>query len=159
MLTHNSEQVTPIFIRSFGYKVYRDGRVQNEDGSFRRHNINHKGYIQISVKVGGKWTTKHLHKWLYELFVGAVPKGCEVDHIDNDRANFSLDNLQLLTKSENNRKSYTSGNRDVSGIKNANAKLTQRQIDLIPTFLEHWTIAWVAEIYNVSHTCIRRYIK
>lgn len=42
-----------------------------------------------------------VHRLIYETFVGEVPKGMEVDHIDSNTLNNRLDNLQLLTSSKN----------------------------------------------------------
>jgi len=140
------------------YCVFESGAVMNTDGSYRKHNLNHKGYVQVSMKIDDLWTTRQLHKLLYELFVGSVPEGFEVDHIDNDRSNFKLDNLQLLTRRENRLKSYSSGNRDVSGVKNANSKLTQRQIDRIPhLLLDGYTQKDIAKAYGVSSSCINKH--
>lgn len=44
---------------------------------------------------------------VYAWHYGIVPEGMVVDHIDNNPFNNSLDNLQLLTDEENNRKRFT----------------------------------------------------
>lgn len=138
----------------YQYTVYEDGRIANPDGTLRNHNINSKGYVQVSVKIGNLWTTRHLHKLLYICFVGPIPEGYEVDHINNIRNDNRLSNLQLLTKSENNRKSYASGNRDVSGTKNANAKLTKNEVGIIKSSIE--TGITLAKRFSVSTSQISR---
>lgn len=47
----------------------------------------------------------YLHRVIWEAFYGPIPKGLVVDHIDGDRMNNSIDNLQLLTRAANSRKS------------------------------------------------------
>lgn len=42
-----------------------------------------------------------LHRLLYETFVELIPDGMELDHIDRDSFNNSLDNLRLATRSKN----------------------------------------------------------
>ena len=44
------------------------------------------------------------HRFLYAFYKGDIPDGYQVDHIDNDHLNNSLDNLQLLTQAENLKK-------------------------------------------------------
>lgn len=44
------------------------------------------------------------HQLLYIWYKGEVPAGYDVDHIDGNPLNNSLDNLQVLTRAENNRK-------------------------------------------------------
>lgn len=41
---------------------------------------------------------------LYTWFIGTVPAGMVVDHIDNNNMNESLDNYQLLTRGQNVKK-------------------------------------------------------
>lgn len=142
------------FTRYHGYTVYEDGAVCNPDGSARKLNKNQKGYIQISMKVDGKWTTRHQHKLMYTCFVGEVPDGFEVDHINNIRDDNRLTNFQLLSKSNNNKKSYSSGNRVVSGEANANSVLTDK--DVADIRISPLTGVALAKRYRVSATQISR---
>ena len=61
--------------------------------------------FQINYKGGSKaWP---LSRFIYAWFVGDIPDGdFVVDHIDNDPLNNQLNNLQLLTIEENNRKRF-----------------------------------------------------
>lgn len=43
---------------------------------------------------------KRMHVYVWEYYNGTIPKGYEVHHIDFDRSNNDISNLQLLTKSE-----------------------------------------------------------
>ena len=45
-------------------------------------------------------------RFVYECFKGNIPDDKEVDHIDNNKENNQIDNLQLLTHRENIRKSH-----------------------------------------------------
>lgn len=63
------------------------------------------GYFSVS------WRSKDrgrifsfLHRVIWELHNGPVPDGLEIDHIDADKSNNRIDNLQLLTRKENLRK-------------------------------------------------------
>lgn len=46
----------------------------------------------------------HRYVWLCEK--GAIPKGYEVHHIDHDKGNNDISNLELLTNSEHKKKHY-----------------------------------------------------
>ena len=48
-----------------------------------------------------KITTLTYHTFLYAWFIGEVPAGYDVDHIDGDTLNNDLNNLQILTREEN----------------------------------------------------------
>ena len=47
-----------------------------------------------------------LSRFLYAWFLGDIPEGMVVDHIDNDPFNNKLENLQLLTPEENLKKRF-----------------------------------------------------
>ncbi|HHA2400756.1 TPA: HNH endonuclease signature motif containing protein [Stenotrophomonas maltophilia] len=62
------------------------------------------GYIRvIHRRAGGSCTTWYAHRLVWEAVHGPVPKRMEVDHLDGDASNNRLDNLQLVTGSENRR--------------------------------------------------------
>ena len=63
-------------------------------------NITPTGYIRI--KVGGKLYLQHRYVW--EAKYGKVPDGHDIHHIDGNKQNNSLDNLELLTRTEHKRK-------------------------------------------------------
>ncbi|AXH72000.1 MAG: HNH endonuclease [Podoviridae sp. ctbj_2] len=73
--------------------------------------VNSKGYPYTNFYYEGRPHCHLAHTFVWRAFNGDIPEGFEVDHIDNDRMNFKLENLQLLSKSQNNQKAYDSGNR------------------------------------------------
>ena len=50
-----------------------------------------------------------LHRIMWETFVGEIPYGYEIDHIDNNRSNNALNNLQLVNHKQNIELSYKRG--------------------------------------------------
>jgi hypothetical protein len=46
------------------------------------------------------------HRIIYRTLVGEIPDGYEIDHIDDNRQNNSIDNLRLFTHSQNMKKAY-----------------------------------------------------
>lgn len=55
-------------------------------------------------------STQRMHRIVYELFVGPIPKGYEIDHIDTNMSNNRLDNLRLCTHNENMKNPLTVSN-------------------------------------------------
>lgn len=41
-----------------------------------------------------------MHRYVWEFHNGKIPRGCEVHHIDGDKANNAIENLQLMTRSD-----------------------------------------------------------
>ena len=59
------------------------------------------GYLRICVRLNKKQKNYLLHRFVYECFRGDIPPELQVDHIDNDKKNNCIDNLQLLTPAAN----------------------------------------------------------
>lgn len=53
----------------------------------------------FAVMVFGK--TTYLHRIIYEMFNGDIPDGFEIDHIDVNSLNNRLENLRLVTRTQN----------------------------------------------------------
>src|SRR5690606_36219206 len=59
------------------------------------------GYVSIKLWNNGKMKNKLRAHIIAETFIGEIPKGCIVDHIDCSRTNDWSTNLQIITTSEN----------------------------------------------------------
>lgn len=60
------------------------------------------GYYRITLYGdNGKKTTGQLHRFIYEAVYGPIPSGMEVNHIDEDKSNNSIFNLNLMTHKQN----------------------------------------------------------
>lgn len=61
-----------------------------------------KGYKSVRLyDLEHKGKTKRLHRLVWEAFNGEIPYGMQVNHIDENKANNALDNLNLMTNQEN----------------------------------------------------------
>ena len=94
-----------------GYTVFTDGKIWNKNGSNKSFKTNRKGYKFTNFYYNRGLHTHVVHRVIWVAWEGDIPDGYEIDHINNDRSDNRLENLQLLTKSQNNQKSYDSGNR------------------------------------------------
>jgi len=134
-----------------GYTVYADGSVyRNErvltrsDGVSRRHkggwvatrtrNTDKGkggGYVFIDLYVespaGNKVEHWLLHRLIATLFIGAQADK-EVNHIDGNRTNNALSNLEWVSHSENQMHAYRTGVRKDVGENNRRSKLTNSQV-------------------------------
>jgi hypothetical protein len=59
---------------------------------------NEKGYLKVATKYSK--STK-LHRLIWETFVGEIPDGYEIDHINGVRNDNRLENLKCVTHKEN----------------------------------------------------------
>lgn len=86
------------------YEVYDDGRVWSyKRNKFLKPKSNGKGYQQVCLTDNdgnAKWY--YLHRVVYESVSGApIPRGYEVNHIDERKDNNMRSNLELVTHKEN----------------------------------------------------------
>ena len=65
-----------------------------------------KGYLFFTISNKSESKQYSVHRYVYECFYGIIPKDKQVDHIDNNKINNNIKNLQLLSPKENKRKSY-----------------------------------------------------
>lgn len=111
-----------------GYGVDYEGNIYNKDGSLKSLKTNAKGYLFTNFYYNGKLRCHLAHSVVASAWIGECPEGYEVDHVDDNRTNNRVDNLQHLTKSQNNKKSYDAGNREfVHGDSNPNSNVRKVQ--------------------------------
>lgn len=62
-----------------------------------------RGYLVHEFRWGGvpSIIRKKLHRMVWEVFHGAIPKGMQIDHKNNNRSDCSLLNLRLATPRQN----------------------------------------------------------
>ena len=63
-----------------------------------------KYYGSTTLNGYKKIQQRAVSRLVYAAFVGPIPPGMDVDHIDSNRENNRVDNLQVLTRSDNLRK-------------------------------------------------------
>jgi hypothetical protein len=88
------------------YKVSNLGRVKSSLHSFKRvlkAGVDGKGYYTVALTKRGEAKTFKVHQLVAMAFLNHKPCGYElvVDHIDNNKLNNNLSNLQLISHQEN----------------------------------------------------------
>lgn len=93
----------------------------------RNHNLNHDGYPVVSVKTQKGWRSFGVARLIAMAFISNPNNLPEVDHIDFNRENFSIENLAWISHEENVRRSVPN-KPDMTGENNpnfGNRKLSQ----------------------------------
>ena len=71
----------------------------------RKVNYSNSGYGQFGLN-GKRF---YVHRLVYELFVGMIPKGLEINHINGKKSDNKDTNLELVTRSQNLSHAYKTG--------------------------------------------------
>ena len=102
------------------YEVSDLGRVRNARGSIRKCRISKHGYSRLNLSKNSKKRTFKVHQLVAMGFLGHVmgngTAGLVVDHIDNNKLNNRVDNLQLITNRENLSKDKSGGSSKYVGV-------------------------------------------
>lgn len=118
------------------------------------------GYTNYHLCKNGVRRYHRAHKMVWEAFRGPIPKGKELNHIDSDRANPALSNLELMTRSENAAYAFSHNGRPPTnnpspGSRNGSAKLTEADIPKIFAMREDGMYQYqIAETFGVSQPMI-----
>ena len=122
-----------------------------------------EGYLAVDIQRQQERSRFYLHRLIWTAFRGPIPSGLEVNHKDGDRANNSLDNLELVTRSANMLHCFEelspSLNR-VRGTEHHKAKLTPEDVRQIVSLHRSGTSQReLARQYGVSKNAIRLILK
>lgn len=68
-----------------------------------------RGYATLHCVINGKRTTTYVHRAIWTSFHGSIPTNMWINHIDGDKSNNRLENLEMVTPSENIRHAFRLG--------------------------------------------------
>lgn len=88
-----------------GYYVSSFGRIKGKRVGFRKLVKQRNGYYTLLINN----ENKHVHRLVVETFIGEIPKGMHVNHIDGNKTNNYVSNLEVVTPSENSRHAFQLG--------------------------------------------------
>ena len=92
------------------YWITPSGDVYKKDGTHMPEKPHHTGYPRVSVIKNGKSTSLNVHNLVAYTFKPIPSKLIPViDHVDVDKTNHSLDNLEFVGQAENVRRAYQEG--------------------------------------------------
>lgn len=144
------------FKESNDYIIYEDGRIYSLISNKNlRFGVNKDGYCRLNIT--GNSYLVHQLVWVY--FKGPVPRGYEIDHIDNNKLNNSIENLQLLTPKQNNDKMALLNRGSLN--KGFKAKMSEEKVRELRKLAseKQVSVAGLAKMFGVCRTTAVRIIK
>lgn len=85
-----------IIVEGHIYLISNNGAIQNDNGLILSGTLRN-GYVRYNLK--GKLYSAH--RLVYETFVGSIPQGMVIDHINGIKDDNRLENLRCISQSEN----------------------------------------------------------
>lgn len=145
-------------IENLDYEINSEGIVRRISTkrikkSFKRTD----GYIGIQLYLAkDKIKNYQLHRLIANTFIPNPESKQYVNHKDSNRENNLLNNLEWVTFEENVKHGYELGYASNKGSKNGFSVLTEDKVLEIRKRREDEKISYqkLAEIYNVSYSCI-----
>lgn len=111
MITDERVRVAWLPVRNFtDYEVSNTGIVRHASGAILKQYSSGAGYLKVGFHRNGTRVQRYVHRVVAEAFLG-LHDGMQVNHVDGDKHNNWLDNLEWVTKSQNEMHSrYVLGN-------------------------------------------------
>ena len=137
------------------FLINKNGEVKNTKTNHVYKNYVHSsGYVVLTLPMGkrGKVKTIRLHKALAETFIPNPNNYKVVHHKDEDKSNYSLNNLEWTTNKLNTTYYLQELHKDTPFFNNR--KLTKQDINFIKNNKGKISYSKLAELFNVSKTTI-----
>jgi len=85
-----------------GYDVSDDGLVYSRlTGRVLSPGWQTGGYLFVALRRDGRTHNRKVHALVAEAFIGPRPSGLDVNHIDGDKRNNRVENLEYVTRRQN----------------------------------------------------------
>jgi hypothetical protein len=124
-----------------------------------RPDLKPNGYLAVYLQVEGEPRKRcYIHRLVFETFRSVIPEGLEINHRNGDRSDNRLENLELMTRSENMKHCYLELSPSLNRAKGAShykAKLTEEDIHKVMAMAkEGVSRSAIAAQFGVSKTAI-----
>ncbi len=143
------------------YEISNLGRVKSIDHrKILKTNVNNKGYETITFTFQNKTIHKLIHRLVAQAFIPNPKKLPQVNHIDGNKLNNNVKNLEWCTGSENMKHAFRTGLRkNAKGIESVLAKEVE-QYDSEGNFLKRYgSIREASRKIDITNQAIVRCLK
>lgn len=137
-----------------GYEISSYGEVRNKKtNKILKSFPDRYGYLRLSI---GNVDNVYIHRLMCETFYGPIDKDHEVNHIDYDRKNNYILNLEIVTQKENYDWSYRAGHICYEKGLAAASKVNKKKVLLIEKNIKFNSVKDCAKYFGVKPTNISR---
>lgn len=115
------------------------------------------GYFICSLGKNKKHRNYFIHRLVAIAFI-ENPRNCsDVNHLDGDRKNYKLENLEWCTRGENHKHAFRTGLRHQNGDKNQSRKLNSRHVkEIVSRYTPNvYTREMICQDYHIDISTVR----
>lgn len=151
------------------YEVVRPYKITGYTAKYKqitlKQEIDFKGYSRVSLNTGIKEKRQikaSVHRLVYQTYVGQIPKDLQINHIDGNKSNNHISNLELCTGKENVRHAIKLGlMKSLPSEKNPGVKLDWNKVRKIRKLYDgkQFSQRTLAKQFNVSRSAIKDIIR
>ncbi|WP_242227195.1 NUMOD4 domain-containing protein [Bacillus cereus group sp. BfR-BA-01315] len=92
------------------YQVSNTGKIKNKRNSrIRKNCLTKYGYLNVQLLISGKDKTFQVHRLVAQAFIPNPNNKTQVNHIDGNKLNNNIDNLEWVTPKENMKHAWDIG--------------------------------------------------
>ena len=136
------------------YLIHKDGTIIKASTRVETKKFKSDGgYIKVELLIGDAWRDRNVHVLLAKAFIPNPKNKPLVNHIDGDKTNYKLNNLEWATVKENSTHAIDNNLSKPHGEDNGNAKLTNKQV--VEIFKSKDKLQTIADKYNVGLTTVK----
>lgn len=149
------------------YKIYgfaevsNLGRVKDKNGKLKHKKLDKDGYYKVHFYMEGKTISKYVHRLVALAFIENIYDKSQINHIDSNRTNNNVENLEWVYPIENTQHAIKFGKNNPKGENNPNSKLKRFQVNEIRKKFStgKYKVNHLAKEYNVSWSLIKLIVK
>ena len=148
-----------------GIEVSSIGRIRKAANKSRKERIltefpkDRDGYYRCSVqRLDGTWTSQPVHRLVAKAFIPRTKNRDIVNHIDGNRTNNRIENLEWVTPEENVIHSFKFGSRKICKQVPKKTILTDFQVNQIGKLRELYTVNQIAKLFNIEYQSLKNII-
>lgn len=149
-----------------GYTITTAGEVFSTKYRQKRQlkpRINSRGYMYVNLSKNGKYKSYRIHCLVANAFIPNPKNLPEINHIDGNKLNNKIDNLEWCTRGQNQKHAFRHGliKSLKFGVEHPSAKLTEKEVKEIRLkYIPYkYTLDMLAKEYGVSRDNIKQIVE